>query len=42
MDQLNDYAPAIVGAGFLAYGWYMYFRIKRQQAKSREMRTPAE
>jgi hypothetical protein len=39
MSQLNGYAPAIVGAGVLAYGWYMIFKIKRQQAKSRETRA---
>ena len=41
MDRLNDIAPAIGGAAFLAYGWWVIFRIKRQQAKSRE-RRPAE
>ena len=39
MSQLNGYAPAIVGAAVLAYGWYMIFKIKRQQAKSRETRV---
>jgi hypothetical protein len=36
VESLNEYAPVIVGAGFLAYIWFMYFRIKRQQATSRE------
>jgi hypothetical protein len=36
MDRLNEYAPAIVGACVFAYISFMYFRIKRQQAKSRE------
>lgn len=41
MSELNGYAPAMVGAAVLAYGWYMILRIKREQAKSRETR-PAE
>ncbi len=36
MDGLNEYAPAIGGAAILAYAWYTYFRIKREQARSRE------
>lgn len=36
MSVLNDYAPAIGGLGLLAYVWFTYFRIKREQAKSRE------
>jgi hypothetical protein len=39
MDALNDYAPAIGGVGLCAYLWFMYFRIKRQQAKSRETKA---
>jgi hypothetical protein len=39
MNGLNEYAPAIGGAGLLAYIWFTYFRIKRQQAKSRETRA---
>lgn len=41
MDRLNDLAPAIGGAAILAYAWFVIFRIKRQQARSRE-KTPAE
>jgi hypothetical protein len=36
MDRLNELAPAIGGAAVLAYGWFLIFRIKRQQARSRE------
>jgi hypothetical protein len=39
MHALDEYAPAIVGAGLLAYIWFVYFRIKRQQAKSRETKA---
>jgi hypothetical protein len=39
MDGLNEYAPAIGGAVFLAYGLFTFFRIRRQQAKSRETRA---
>jgi hypothetical protein len=42
MNHLNGYAPAIVGVAVLAYGWYMYFKIKRQQARSRERRDATE
>jgi hypothetical protein len=42
MDRLNEYAPAIVGACVFTYISLMYFRIKRDQAKSRQTRTPAE
>jgi hypothetical protein len=39
MDRLNDFAPAIGGAAILAYGWWVIFRIKRQQTKSRETKA---
>ena len=39
MVRLNEYAPAIVGAAVFAYIWFVYFRIKREQAKSRERRA---
>jgi hypothetical protein len=42
MDRLNDLAPAIVGAGFFAFGWYTYLRIKREQARSRAKRDAAK
>jgi hypothetical protein len=42
MDRLNDLAPAIVGAGIFAYAWFTYFRIKREQTRSRERREAAE
>lgn len=35
MDGLNEWGPTIVGAGLLAYGWYTYFRIKREQERDR-------
>jgi len=41
MDGLNEWAPTIVGAGLLAYLWYTYFRIGREQRRSRES-EPAE
>lgn len=42
MDGLNEYAPAIGGAALLGYVLYTYFRIKREQARSRERRDAAE
>lgn len=42
MDGLNEFAPAIGGAAFLAYGLYTYFRIKREQARSRGKGEAAE
>ncbi len=42
MDGLNEYAPAIGGAAFLAYLCHFYFRIKREQARSRKRREAAE
>ncbi len=42
MDQLNDLAPAIVGAGIFAFVSYTYFRIKREQARAREKRERAK
>jgi hypothetical protein len=39
MDRLNDLAPGIGGLAILAYGWWVIFRIKRQQTKSRERRA---
>ncbi|MEA3053201.1 MAG: hypothetical protein QOG72_2104 [Sphingomonadales bacterium] len=42
MDGLNEYAPAIGGAVLLAYLLYTYFRIKREQARSREKGEAAE
>jgi hypothetical protein len=39
MDQWNNLAPAIGGLAILAYGWSVLFRIKREQAKSRETRA---
>lgn len=42
MDRLNDLAPAIVGAGILAFVWLTLLRIKREQARSRKRREAAE
>jgi hypothetical protein len=42
MDGLNEYAPAIGGAVLLAYLWYTYFRIKREQARDRAEEQAAE
>ncbi len=42
MDGLNEWAPTIVGTGFLAYAWYTYFRIKREQARERAEEEAAE
>lgn len=42
MDGLNQYAPAIGGTALLAYVCYTYFRIKREQARSREKQEAAE
>lgn len=42
MDGLNDWGPTIVGAGFLAFLSYNYFRIKREQARDREKGEAAE
>lgn len=42
MDQLNDLAPAIGGAGILAFVLLTLRRIKREQAMAREKRDPAE
>jgi hypothetical protein len=42
MDGLNEWAPTIVGTGLLAYVWYTYFRIKREQARDREKGEAAE
>jgi hypothetical protein len=39
MDRLNDLAPALGGLAILAYGWWVTFRIRREQAKSRETRA---
>jgi hypothetical protein len=39
MHSLNDFAPAIGGAAIFAYGWWVIFRIKRQQAKARETKA---
>jgi hypothetical protein len=41
MDRLNDLAPAIGGLGMLAFIWYTYFRIKREQARARAKRDAA-
>ncbi len=42
MDGLNEYAPAIGGTALLAYVLYTYFRIRREQARSRERPDAAE
>ncbi|HEX8573933.1 MAG TPA: hypothetical protein VF759_14405 [Allosphingosinicella sp.] len=42
MDGLNEYAPAIGGAAFLAYLSHFYFRIRREQARAREQRGGAK
>jgi hypothetical protein len=42
MNQLNDFAPAIVGVGVLAFIGITLLRIKREQIKSRERRDAAE
>jgi len=42
MDGLNEYAPAIGGAALLAYVWYTYVRIKREQARDRAEEQAAE
>ena len=42
MDGLNDWAPTIVGLGLLAYLSYSYFRIGREQARSRAEEEAAE
>ncbi len=42
MDGLNQLAPAIVGAGILAFVGLTLLRIKREQARSRERRDAAE
>jgi hypothetical protein len=39
MDRLNDLAPALGGLALLAFGWFTYFRIKREQARARETRA---
>ncbi|MFL6845938.1 MAG: hypothetical protein ACJ8ER_13785 [Allosphingosinicella sp.] len=39
MDRLNNFAPAIGGAAIFAYGWWVIFRIKREQAKARETKA---
>ena len=39
MDGLSEYAPAIVGLGFVAYVAFTYFRIKREQVRSRESKA---
>jgi hypothetical protein len=36
MNQLSNLAPALGGLAILAFGWATYFRIKREQRKSRE------
>jgi Flp pilus assembly protein TadB len=33
-----SYAPVVVAGAVLAYTWFLCFRIKRRQAKSRERR----
>lgn len=38
MDRLNDLAPAIVGAGILAFDWPTALRSKWEQAMARERR----
>ena len=42
MDRLNEFAPAIGGAAILAYAWWVLFRIKREQDRSRERPDAAE
>ena len=42
MDWLNELAPAIVGAGILAFAGFTLLRIKREQARARERREAAE
>ena len=42
MDQLNDLAPAIVGAGILAFVGLTLLRIKREQARARRKREAAD
>jgi hypothetical protein len=42
MDGLNEWAPTIVGTGLLAYLWYTYFRIGREQARDRDKGEAAE
>jgi hypothetical protein len=42
MDRLNDLAPAIVGAGILAFIGFTLLRIKREQVRSRKEREAAE
>jgi hypothetical protein len=42
MDQLNDLAPALVGAGILVFVGLTLLRIKREQARARERREAAE
>lgn len=42
MDRLNDFAPAIGGLAILAYGWWVLFRIRREQARSQEKGGAAE
>lgn len=38
MAWLNDLAPAIVGAGILAFVWLTLLRIRREQVRARERR----
>ena len=38
MDWLNDLAPAIVGAGILAFVWLTLLRIQREQVRARQRR----
>ena len=42
MEWLNNLAPAIVAAGILVFVALTLLRIKREQARSRERRGPAE
>lgn len=42
MDGLNELAPAIVGAGILAFVGLTLLRIKREQVTAREKREAAE
>jgi hypothetical protein len=42
MDGLNEWGPTIVGLGLLAYLLYTYFRIGREQARSRAEEEAAE
>jgi hypothetical protein len=42
MDQLNNLAPAIVGAGILLFAGLTLRRIKREQIRARNERKAAE